>query len=146
MVVAIGLFVVLPAPVLAAPTSAERALLRRINGARAAHHLRPLRLRSALGAIAVVHTRYLIHIQQLRHEAADGSSPDVRIRRVLNVSTTGETLALAESVGALFTAWMNSPPHRAILLARNLKYIGLGVRSGRFQGYNVRYATADLGG
>ena len=128
MVVALGLLA-LPAPVFARSTSVERGLLRRINGARAGHHLPALRFRDALRSIAVAHTSYMVRIHELRHASADGTTADLRIRRALRVSSTGETLALAMTASALFRLWMDSPPHRAILLDRHLKYIGLDRKS-----------------
>ncbi len=45
-----------------------------------------------------------------------------------------------------FNAWMNSPAHRANILNRNFREIGIGVRSGNFRGVNgwTMY-TVDFG-
>jgi uncharacterized protein YkwD len=135
----------LPAPAIAA-TKGERALLRRINAVRAAHNLRPVHMRRALNAIAVAHTVYIARIGQLNHDSADGTTATARIHRAIRVSDAGETLACGSNVGQLIRLWMNSPPHREILLDPQMRYIGLGVRGGRFDGYRMRFATADFAG
>jgi uncharacterized protein YkwD len=144
MVVALAL-VGIPVPTFAA-TKGERALLRRINAVRAAHHLRTLHMRAALNVIAVAHTVYIARIGQLNHNSADGTSAVTRIRRAMHVSEAGETLACGSSVTQLVRLWMNSPPHRAILLDPRLRFIGVGIRAGRYDGFTVRFATADFGG
>jgi uncharacterized protein YkwD len=135
----------LPAPAIAA-TKGERALLRRINAVRAAHNLRPVHMRKALNAIAVSHTLYIARIGQLDHNSADGTSATTRIRHAMRVREAGETLACGSSVTQLVRLWMNSPPHRAILLDPQMRYIGVGIRGGRYEGFSMRFATADFGG
>jgi uncharacterized protein YkwD len=132
--------VLVPAPVLGA--SAEQSILDRVNKVRRAHHLPAVAGRGCLSRVARRHSRYLARIQRLQHESANGATADERIRGVLNVSFTGETLAYGSSAGAVVAAWMKSPPHRSLLLDRDFHVIGVGVkRRGA-----VLWTTADFGG
>jgi len=65
--------------------------------------------------------------------------------------TLGETIAWG--VGSDGTArsivrmWLASPPHRATLLRRGFRYVGVGVATGSFSGYGgASIATADFAG
>lgn len=55
----------------------------------------------------------------------------------------GETIAAGyPSPASVVNAWMNSPPHRAVLMHSKLREIGVGLAIG---GYYRTYWTADLG-
>ena len=66
-----------------------------------------------------------------------------------SAATYGETLAwmpagVAASPGAVVRAWMNSPPHRAVLLSRQFRRIGVGVMGGSMGGQRGTSFTADV--
>lgn len=51
------------------------------------------------------------------------------------------------TASALVAAWLASPPHRATLLTRGFRRVGVGVAVGTMDGYSgARIATADFGG
>ena len=122
----------------------EHSVLLRINQARAANGLRPLRPRSALGRVAARHSRFLASLGALQHRSADGSSFSNRILRVMRSRVAGETIALGTTARLVVSAWLASPPHRALLLDRRFRLVGVGARPGWFRGGRVWYVTADL--
>jgi uncharacterized protein YkwD len=119
--------------------------------------------RAAAGLAAVAHDR------RLAHAASRFSTAMVREGFFDHVSPQGSTLSarartagyhgqtLGEAIGwgagelstpaAIVEAWMESPPHRAILLGRQFRRIGLGVASGAPDGEGeAATVTADFGG
>lgn len=65
--------------------------------------------------------------------------------------TVGETIAWGVgtdgTADAIVRMWLESPPHRATLLRRSFRYVGVGVASGLFGGFSgARIATADFAG
>jgi uncharacterized protein YkwD len=65
--------------------------------------------------------------------------------------TLGEVIAWgsggAGSSGSIVRMWLASPSHRATLLDRGFRYVGVGVAAGSFSGYSgARIATADFAG
>jgi len=116
-------------------------LLSRINAIRAEHHLRPLRARPSLEICAGAHTRYLDGIHALRHDSADGTPAPTRIRRAYRARIVGEVLAYGPSTAWIVRAWMRSPTHRALLLDRSFRSIGIGI----VHDGDTFWVTADLG-
>ena len=65
--------------------------------------------------------------------------------------TLGETIAWGVgadgSARAIVRMWLASPPHRSTLLRRGFRYVGVGVATGSFSGFDgASVATADFGG
>jgi uncharacterized protein YkwD len=124
-----------------AATTQASSLLARINTVRAQHHLRPLHLSAALTRVASAHSRYLDGIHALRHASADGTSASVRIRRVYRARLVGEAIAYGPTTAWIFKAWMGSAVHRAILLDRSFRSIGIGI----VHDGGTYWVTADFG-
>ena len=141
------LFVAFPAisspPAEARPTF-ERAVFLRINQARKAHRLAPLRPAPRLRAVAVRHAGFLARLGLLQHSSADGSSFDLRIRRHLPAHVVGETVARGPSPLWVVRAWLRSPQHRALLLDPAFGIVGVGARPGAVGTVAVMYVTADF--
>jgi uncharacterized protein YkwD len=119
--------------------------------------------RAASGLARVAHDR------RLARAASGFSSAMVRERFFDHVSPEGSTLSgraraagfhggtLGEAIGwgagalgtpaAIVELWMNSPPHRAILLGAQFHRVGLGVAMGAPNGFaRAVTVTADFGG
>jgi uncharacterized protein YkwD len=119
--------------------------------------------RAAAGLSALSHDR------RLARAARRFSTAMVRERFFDHVSPSGSTLGsraraagysggtLGETIGwgagelatpsAIVQGWMNSPPHRAILLGGAFRKVGLGVASGSPEGLaGAATVTADFGG
>lgn len=147
-----------PGPVAArTDRSLESGLLRLINGARAERGLRPLRASTLLARTAVGHARAMARFGFFAHSSRDGSSPRDRIARVapqLAARGVGEVLLWrtpGPSPEQALSMWLASPPHRAVLLDRGLRRIGLVALDARsapgvFGGLDVTIVAADLSG
>lgn len=139
------LFVALPAfsspPAHAASSSFERAVVKRINQARIAHGLRPLRAARPLRVVAFRHSGFLARRGLLQHSSADGSSFDRRIRRHLPAVHVGETVARGPSAHYVVRAWLRSPGHRRLLLEPAFRIVGVGAHVGAAR---MIYVTADF--
>jgi uncharacterized protein YkwD len=126
----------------------ERAVLHRLNAIRHAHGLRGLRASRRLARAADAHSAEMMRHHYLGHASADGSPWDRRIRRYVRARALGETVAVlsrrSRMASAVVRQWMNSPPHRATLLSRSFRRIGVARRAGRWGGSRVAFFTADL--
>ena len=103
----------------------ERAVVRVINRARAAD----------------AHTRSMLRSDYFSHGAFSQ-----RLRRYVSFRRIGETIAMATRCSArkVVRMWLNSPPHRAVLLSRGFRRIGVGRRKGRLGARPACVVTADF--
>lgn len=127
----------------------ERAIVRSIDRHRADHGLRALRASSALARAADFHSREMLAADYFAHSSRNGGSFATRIQRFVRARQIGETLALLSScryrpVHRVVSMWMHSSPHRAILLSRGFRRVGIGLRTGRMGSHRVCVVTADF--
>jgi uncharacterized protein YkwD len=116
----------------ASPTRLELEVLAAINDARAQNGLRPLRLAPRLESDAQDYAASLMARNLFVHSGAPG------VGEVMAWGT-GKAMGPREIVAL----WMNSPPHRTLLLWKQARRAGVGLAFGRFQGYDgVRLAVA----
>jgi uncharacterized protein YkwD len=148
----------LVAPGLAAaqstPSGAVAGTLKAINGTRAAQGLAPVRVDARLGRAALGHSRDMVTRHYFDHVSPSGDRLGTRVARTGWTRRRPEWLLgedLAWGTGDLATpeavvaAWMNSPPHRRILLRRGFRVVGIGVVAGTpFSDEGATY-TADFG-
>ena len=130
----------------AKPRSTSAAVIRQINAARAQHGLPALRSNRALADRADAQAAEILATGNFSHASRAGSLA-TRLRPVLGSDRTyGETIAFMPSTapGALVRAWLRSPPHRAVLLSREFRHIGIGARPGSLGGQGGVSFTADL--
>jgi uncharacterized protein YkwD len=120
----------------------ERAVVRAINRARAAYGLRALRSHRRLARAADGHTRSMLRADYFSHGAFAQ-----RVHRYVSFRRIGETIAMTTrcSAGQVVGMWLNSPPHRAVLLSRGFARIGVGRRKGRLGASRACLVTADFG-
>jgi len=113
-------------PVAAAGLEAE--LLALINAARAERGLRPVRADSRLQAAALRHAQDMARHDRLDHTGSDGSTPRTRARAAGHADALpGEVIAAGpDGPGAILAMWLESPPHRDILLAPAATEAGVG--------------------
>ena len=116
-------------PVLRAQTSAaDRTLLDAANRDRAAAGLQPLRWDPALATAAHQHALRMAKANTLSHQLPGESPMQDRARHAgARFSLIAENVALGPSVSGLHLQWMNSPPHRANLLDKDLNSVGISV-------------------
>jgi uncharacterized protein YkwD len=111
----------------ARPDRTEAAILRAMNQLRARHHLPALRVNRALARAADAHSAAMLRSGQFSHGAMNA-----RLRRYTRSRSIGENLAWMRGCngGQIVNMWLNSPPHREIMLARRFSKVGVGSRSG----------------
>jgi uncharacterized protein YkwD len=128
----------------------ERAIIRGINHQRANHGLAPVRPSARLARAADYHSWEMLDANYFAHTSRDGGSFDQRVRRYVDKQALGETLAyLGGSCGRgsahqIVRMWMNSPPHRAILLSSTYRRVGIGKRVGTLGSRKTCMVTADF--
>ena len=116
----------------ATPGKLRAALLCLVNNKRRANGLRALKLDRRLQKAAGRHARDMVRNHFFAHQRSGGPSFTTRLHRAgWYGSAWGETLAYGcGSMGSprsTLRMWMNSPPHRAILLSSRYRQGGLGV-------------------
>jgi uncharacterized protein YkwD len=136
----------------------ESQLLAQINLTRGRHGLRSLRLSAGLTAAADQHSQSMAQKGYFSHDSANGGSFFKRIAsfytyRGYSNWSAGENILYStpdiDPAGAL-RLWMHSPEHRANLLNRSWREIGLGAvhsanAPGVYDGDEVTIVTADFG-
>jgi uncharacterized protein YkwD len=116
----------------APPGKLRSALLCLVNRKRADHGLEALRLDRKLQRAAGNHARDMVRHDYFAHQRDGGPDLTARLERVgWNGEAWGETIAYGcgklGSPKATLRGWMNSPPHRAIILSGSYGRGGLGV-------------------
>jgi uncharacterized protein YkwD len=117
-------------------SASERALLEEVNSVRAAHGLGALRIDGRLIRAARSHTQTMLRQRTFAH-----GNTVARLRRFgVRSGRVGENLAWGTgtlaSAEAIVGMWLKSPAHRANLLHRGFRKIGLGTGFGSFAGYS----------
>jgi uncharacterized protein YkwD len=127
LVAALLVIAVVPASASARPDRTELAILRAMNKVRAQNHLPRLHVSGALARAADAHSAAMLRSGNFSHGAVHA-----RLRRYTHARAIGETLAWYSRCdsGAIVGMWLNSAPHRAILLSSRFRRVGVGKRSG----------------
>jgi len=107
------------APAAEAGTSAEARLLQKINNARARHGLPTLRERASLSDYARRHSAKMSRQRTLFHTS------DFSV--ICCWSSISENVGYAGSVRSVHRAFMRSPGHRANILDRGKRAVGVGI-------------------
>ena len=123
---------------LGAPAS-RAATLCVLNAKRRAHGLRPLREATKLARAARRHSRDMVAHTYFAHESRSGAGFSARIARTgwthgRDRWMVGENIAWGigarSTPRAIVASWMASPGHRANILQRRFRVIGIGVANG----------------
>jgi uncharacterized protein YkwD len=134
-----------------------RTTLCLLNKQRARHHLKGLKMSKRLGRAARGHSVEMARVHYFSHNSFSGASFLDRIRRsgYLHLArrwSVGENIAWG--TGGLSTprsivrAWMHSPGHRANILQRSFRSIGIGISFGapvRISARSAATYTTDFG-
>jgi uncharacterized protein YkwD len=123
-----------------------------INRERSERDLPLLRADERLADAAADHSRDMVRRRFFDHVSPGGSTPGRRVTRAgYGWTSLGETIAWGTgskgSPAGTVERWMDSPPHRRILLEAKLRDIGIGVARGApMRGASGgTTVTADLG-
>ena len=163
---AVAALVVVVAPVASSASSRPRAslsaletgVLQQLNAIRAQHGLVALKLSSDLTASAAQHSAEMGADGYFEHNSVDGTPFWKRIQHWYASNgygywSVGENLLWSspdvDPKGAL-TLWMNSPEHRANILAPRWREIGISAAhlaqaGGAYQNLPVTIITTDFG-
>jgi uncharacterized protein YkwD len=136
----------------------ESQVLTDLNALRAKRGLRPLRMSRHLTAAANKHSLEMARRGYFSHDSANGGSFWSRVQRFYRSSgyrswTVGENLLWSSpdvDRASALRMWMESPGHRANLLSKSWREIGLSAvhvtsAPGVFGGMEVTIVTADFG-
>jgi uncharacterized protein YkwD len=148
-----------------APTKLERraaleaAVVREMNRVRTAKGLAQLRAAPSLRSAARSHSQAMLVHGFFSHDSAEGTAFSERIRRYYSNAgyarwSVGEALMASQGrfvdARAVVAAWLESPPHRAIVLSPTWRDAGIGVlyapsAPATFGGTEAIVFTADFG-
>jgi uncharacterized protein YkwD len=115
------------------------ATLCLLNKQRHAHHMKGLRLSKRLGHAARGHSAEMARVHYFSHDSHSGASFLDRIRRAGYLKharswSVGENIAWGtgrlSTPRSIVRAWMHSPGHRANILQRSFRQIGIGISAG----------------
>ena len=134
-----------------AELNGQHDLLAAVNNARTSRGLPPLRLSRVLSAPARRHSAYLARTGRLDHDGADGSPFYVRLYAAgfSRRKAVGENLGMAGGCSTglsrtMVRMWLASPAHRANLLSRRFRVVGIAVVAS--QSCSGTVYTTDFGG
>jgi uncharacterized protein YkwD len=131
-----------PATAVAEIPPESAAMIQKVNEMRHSSGLTTLEASEALTGSARNYARYMLKNDYLGHLSS--------IQAGGNFLFLGETLAWHTGwrarVGYTFSQWMNSPPHRAVLLSPTYRFIGAGRVRGRLGSQRETAWVAHLGG
>jgi uncharacterized protein YkwD len=139
--------------------ASKRALVRATLCVLNAHRartgdLRPLRLSPRLSRAARRHSRAMARRNFFSHDSLSGASFLDRIRRTGYLRdarswSVGENIAYGggprSTPASISRAWMNSPGHRANILSRSFRAIGIGIAVGTPGGGGGGTYVTDFG-
>lgn len=127
-------------------TAAERRMLSLLNAERRRDGLAPLRMDSALQAVARAHSRDMYMRDYFSHITPEGRSAFDRLQAAgITFLAAGENIAFAPDVASAEQSLYSSPEHRANILAPDYVRVGIGVI--RAPGYEEMFTQdfADAG-
>jgi uncharacterized protein YkwD len=129
----------------------EKRILVRHNKSRTNHGLRALCVDPKLTRAARSHSREMIEKDYFSHFSYDGESVGTRLGRFgYDWSVCGENIAggsgTAGQPGSIFGLWMNDPAHKATILDRRFRQVGVGTHTGNYKGNEgFTMYTVDFG-
>ncbi len=126
----------------------ESPLFDAINHERTSAGLPALQWDAALAATARQHAQLMAKQHTLSHQfSGELSLEDRAAQSGAHFTVLSENIAQGPTVAGLHTQWMNSPPHRANILDKEVNSVGIAVvQSGNefFAVEDFSYAVADL--
>ena len=128
----------------------EKKVIRLINRIRVNYGLPRVRRSRPLMASSDYHSSDMLRADFFAHTSANGQSMAERIRSFKPAARIGENLAYvprgrgSNSATRVVQMWMNSSGHRAMILNRGFRRIGIGRRTGSLGGKAVIVDTADF--
>lgn len=113
----------------------ELKMLEMINTERTRDGLATLRFDEELAQVARKHSRDMLSRAYFSHYTPEGKSPFDRMNEDgIRFLTAGENLALAQNLKLAHQGLMESPGHRANILHRAYRSVGIGIIDGGIHG------------
>ena len=135
--------------------TANRATLCLLNQQRHAHGLKSLRYDGKLSRAAAGHAHDMVTQHFFDHNSRNGATFASRIKHT-GWTRTRRAYILGENIGwgggdlatprNMVDAWMHSAGHRANILARSFRMIGIGIANGAPTGGDGATYATDFGG
>jgi uncharacterized protein YkwD len=124
LLAAVLVIAVLPCPAQARDHTTS-SMLRAMNSVRHAHNLPSLHVNRALARAARSHSSEMARSGLFSHGAFEQ-----RLRSYTSSRVVGENLAWMQDCNGhqAVDMWLNSPPHRQIMLSRAFRRVGVGHR------------------
>jgi uncharacterized protein YkwD len=124
----------------------EKRIVRLINHQRAQRGLPRVRISRALNRSANYHCSDMLRHDFFAHTSSNGVSMGHRVASFRRSREIGENLAYARRGGArrIVRMWMHSPGHRAMILHRPFRRIGIARRKGTLGTIRTMVYTADF--
>jgi uncharacterized protein YkwD len=116
-----------------------RAVVCEINGVRARHGLRRVRINHDMEQAARRHSLEMVRRNYFSHESPGGATPADRLRSsgYLGPGTrwhVGETIGWGtrsrSTPASIVSGWLDSPEHRHVVLTPDYRNVGVGVSAG----------------
>ncbi len=122
----------------------EVRMLTYINRERTTRGLQPLAVNAAAQEVARAHSREMFAEGYFSHIDSQGHDAYGRMRAAgIKFNIVGENLAIAPTVDQAHLGLMDSPGHRANILSRDFKSVGIGVIDGGPYGLMVAEEFTD---
>lgn len=140
-----------PADAGACPTTiSDEAVRCEINKIRAAHGLAAVRTTTPLRLAAQRHSEDMVRRRYFAHVSPSGQNVSERVRKLgYRFRRVGENIGWgsgsAATPGAIVQGWMQSPPHRRIILTPGFREAGVGIAEGAPQGGQGKTYVLDVG-
>jgi len=126
--IVVGIMLCWPAHGQTPVSRAERDLFASVNQARRARGLGPLRWDESLAAAARRHAEVMAQRGSAQHGFTGEPSLTTRVKQAgAHFSWLSENVTQGRSPRFIHAQFMNSPPHRANILDRDMDSIGVGV-------------------
>ena len=127
----------------------ERTVIKLINRYRARNGRPRLRASGRLNRAADGHSREMVAHDFFGHSSRNGTAASTRVRRWSRARSVGENIAFVgagqrRAARRVVSMWIRSAPHRAVLLNRSFRRVGIGRRGGDLSGSNGNAFTADF--
>jgi uncharacterized protein YkwD len=127
----------------------DEAVRCEVNKVRAAHGLAAIRTTTPLRLAAQRHSEDMVRRRYFAHVSPSGTNVSERVRKAgYRFRRLGENIGWgsgsAATPGAIVQAWMNSPPHRKIILTPAFREAGVGIAEGAPQGGDGKTYVLDV--
>jgi uncharacterized protein YkwD len=142
-------------PAAMSASAANHATLCLLNQQRRAHGLRSLRNDGRLGRAAAGHAHDMVNQHFFDHTSRNGATFASRIKHT-GWTKSRRAYTIGENIGwgggdlatprNMVNAWMHSAGHRANILSRSFRLIGIGIANGAPTGGDGATYATDFGG